>query len=322
VLSRIAEALFWMGRYLERADDTARILDVQLSQLLDDPARDEQLAAASLCSVMGLELAPGAPLELTTVTALLAYDREQASSIASSLAAARENARTIRETISTELWECLNGTYLGLEQRAATTRAIGPHAYFRFARFVKERVSLATGIADSTMSRDDTWQFLHIGRNLERADMTARLIAARLGLDVVATAWIALLRSCSAYEAYLRTHGASIEAAKVVEFLLLDRRLPRSAYFALSAAEACTAELEPGRGRLGDTGDARRILGRARADLEYASVEDLATLPGLLDALQLACSQASAALAARFFHRSHAQTWRAEGLVVRAGGPA
>ncbi|HTW98406.1 MAG TPA: alpha-E domain-containing protein [Acidimicrobiales bacterium] len=317
MLSRIAEALFWMGRYLERADDTARMLDVQLQEMLDGPAIDEALAARALYSVMGIEAPAGSALDLRDVTASLAFDRDQPSSIVVSLVGARDNASTIRDTISSELWECLNATYLALEQRAATARATGPHAFFGFARFVKDRTAMATGIAEGTMPRDDSWSFLLLGRSLERADMTARLLSVRTGMAVNTSSWVGMLRSCSAHEAYLRSYGATVDAGRVAEFLLLDRLFPRSAYFALAEAEACLGRLGSDRTRLGTVDAAGRILGRARGDLEYRRIrEQMDELPALLEALQVACSQASAALAARFFHRETGQAWRAEGHVV------
>jgi uncharacterized alpha-E superfamily protein len=322
VLSRIAEALFWMGRYLERADDTARMLDVQLQELLVDPASDEARAARALYSVMGIEVPPTTALNLGQVTASLAFDRDEPSSIVASLVGARENASTIRDTISSELWECINATYLALDQRAATAKATGPHAFFSFARFVKDRAAIATGIAEGTMPRDDSWNFLVLGRCLERADMTARLLSVRLGLAVGTSGWVAMLRSCSAHEAYLRSYGATIDAGRVAEFLLLDRLFPRSAYFALAEAESCLSRLGSDRTRLGTADQAGWILGRARGDLEYRHIRDqLDELPDLLGALQLACSQASSALASRFFHRETAQAWRPEGRVVVVSVP-
>lgn len=318
MLSRIAESLFWMGRYLERSEDTARMLDVQLQQLLDDPVSDERLAARGLLTVMGIEVTAVTPPDLGQVTASLAFDRDEPSSIASSLVGARENASTIRDTISSELWECLNATYLALDQQAASAKAIGPHSFFRFARFVKDRVAIAMGIAEGTMPRDDGWHFFLLGRSLERADMTARLLGVRHGLGATSANSVALLRSCSAHEAYLRSYGATVDPGRVAEFLLLDRLFPRSAYFALAAAETCIVELSPDQTRLGTADEARRILGRTRADLEYRRIRDeLDELPQLLHGLQLACSQASAALATRFFHRETALAWRPEGLVLR-----
>lgn len=313
MLSRIAESLFWVGRYLERAEDTARILDVQIHQLLEDATNDEALASKALLSVMGIFDASDEELDLDHVTTLLAFDTSQPSSIVSSIVGARENARGIRETISSELWECLNATYVALEQRAATARAIGPHAFFRFAKFVKERVAIAAGIADATMSRDDGWRFLVFGRSLERVDMTARLLSVRLSLPESMSDWVTTLRCCSAHEAYLRTYHGAVDAPRSTEFLLLDRLFPRSAYFALATAEACLVELEPDRGRLGSDDEARRILGRARAALEYRQIGELLDeMPEHLAALQRACSEAAVAVAGRFFHHEQDLEWRPE----------
>ena len=330
MLSRIAESLFWVGRYLERAEDTARILDVQIHQLLEGATEDETLASRVLRSVMGVsgdgaaadgdgaaasgERGDHGPdLDLSQVTALLAFDTTQPSSIVSSLVGARENARGVRETISSELWECLNATYVALDQRVATARAIGPHAFFRFAKFVKERVALGNGIAEATMSRDDGWHFLVLGRSLERADMTARLLGVRLNLPESAADWVTTLRCCSAHEAYLRTYRGSVDAAHATEFLLLDRLFPRSAYFALATAEDCLSALGTDRGRLASGDEARRILGRARSALEHRQIDELLDeLPVHLSELQRSCSQATLAVAERFFHREVELEWRPE----------
>ncbi len=321
MLSRIAESLFWVGRYLERAEDTTRILDVQIHQLLEGSTQDEDLASRVLRSVMGVPdgagtaaQGAGSPeLDLGAVTALLAFDTTQPSSIVSSLVGARENARGVRESISSELWECLNATYVALDQRVATARAIGPHAFFRFAKFVKERVALGNGIAESTMSRDDGWHFLVLGRSLERADMTVRLLGVRLNLPESAADWVTTLRCCSAHEAYLRTYHGSVDAAHATEFLLLDRLFPRSAYFALATAEDCLGALGTDRGRVASGDQARRILGRARGALEHRQIDELVEdLPAHLETLQQACSQAALAVAERFFHREAELEWRPE----------
>ncbi len=301
MLSRIAESLFWIGRYLERADDTARILDVQIHQLLEDPHSDEQLAASVLCSVMG---AHGAAAHLDEATALLAFDRDQPSSIVSSLAAARHNAGGVREVLSSELWECLNATYVSLGRRVATTQASGPHAFFRFASFVKTRVATAVGIAESTMRRDEGWSFLVLGRSLERVDMTARLLGVRASLSTSPADWVTTLRSCSAHEAFLRAQRGAVEGERAVRFLLLDPHFPRSAASALRLAESCLAALDGDRRPDGSIDEARRILGQARAGLEYRRVAELVDrLPEVLAGLEQACSLATGSLSARYFHR-------------------
>ena len=180
MLSRIAESLFWIGRYIERADDTARILDIYLQQILED-ASVERAACQSLFEVMGRELdgaeedddGPAATIGVQHVLDQLVYDQSSPSSITGALFAARINARSARDSVSSELWEALNLTYLELDEQRRRAERMGPH---RFFQWVRERTALAAGVADSTMSRDESWRFLVLGRSIERADMTARLI--------------------------------------------------------------------------------------------------------------------------------------------------
>src|SRR3981081_1885196 len=233
VLSRIAESLFWIGRYIERAEDTARIVDVHIHRLLEGPGVDEAAACASLLGVMGVPLPQGS-LEASRVVELLAFDEDNRSSIVSSLRASRATARGAREAISSEMWEALNATYHALASGVALGSSVGPHGFFRF---VKERAAVIAGLADSTMSRDDAWRFLVLGRSLERVDMIARLLSSRLQQETDDAAGVIVLRSCSAHEAFLRTYRREANQQLVVEFLLLDRLFPRSMFCALSTAE-------------------------------------------------------------------------------------
>ncbi|MFI7587105.1 alpha-E domain-containing protein [Spongisporangium articulatum] len=313
MLSRIAESLFWIGRYLERADDTARILDVHLQLLLEDPGIDEEEACRALLSVMGLIDASGDPegtvplpdtVDRTTVLERLAFDRNNPSSIIGSLAACRENARRAREVVSLQMWESINMSWIGINP--ARRRATSPHSFFNW---VIERATLVGGIADATMSRDDAWRFMVLGRSIERADMTARLVATS-SISGTAPAWVTLLRSCGAYESYVRTYRGLASDEHAAEFLLLDRLFPRSVRHALQQAEDRLEELLPGADRGGVSDRARRNLGRARTGLEYRSVEDiLRDLPEEMERVQQACSVASDAIANRFFPRTAAMAW-------------
>ena len=308
MLSRIAEHLYWLGRYVERADDTARILDVHVHHLLEGPLVDEDLACRNLLAAMGVGPAAAASrLDVRAVTEQLAYDETVACSIAASVSAARTNARGVAEAISSELWEALNAFYNAMPVQVAQGRSAGPHTFFRF---VRERTAIIAGLADSTMSRDDAWRFLVIGRSLERVDMLTRLLAAGLRqLDGEEVDWIVLLRSCSAHEAYLRTYRREVEPATAAEFLVLDRLFPRSIVCALAEAERCLAELDPSPSRAGVADDARRQIGRVRTDLEYRSGDLLGDLPAQLRAVQAACSASSAALADRYFRSGAAVAW-------------
>jgi uncharacterized alpha-E superfamily protein len=190
VLSRVAESLYWIGRYVERAEDTSRLLNVHVHSLLEDPWVDEQAACHDLLSVMGIEVEPGTPLDVRATTARLAFERDDTSSIVGALCAARENARGVREALSSELWEALNATYHALPSQQAAAERHGPGGFFRF---VRERAAIVAGLLDTTMSRDDGWRFLVLGQSLERVDMTSRLLWARVSHRGSGSGWISLL---------------------------------------------------------------------------------------------------------------------------------
>ena len=308
MLSRIAESLFWIGRYVERADDTARILDAFLAGILDDPWVDEDSACRSLLAILGANGPDGdARLSTGDVVEAMAFDLANLSSIAGSLAAARENARGARETISSEMWECLNVTWHSLSSRRLAAERLGPSL---FLSFVRERAAVFAGLAESTMSRDDGWRFLVLGRGLERVDMTSRLVSIQVLTPEYAPEWRTVLRACGADESFLRTHGGEVVAQRVVEFLLLDRLFPRSALHALTEAEECLEALAPSNERAGMADTARRVVGQARTRLEYADTATLVgDLPHHLRALQRACASASAAVTARFFDQTVPIAW-------------
>ena len=305
MLSRVAEALYWMGRYVERAEDTSRLLEVRLQALLEDPWRDEARVCRGLLSTMGIS---DATTDLAGTTHRLAFSRVDTSSIAGALTAARENARGVRETMSGEVWECLNATYHELSQHERNSVLVGPG---RFLQYVRERSATLAGLIEGTMPKDDGWRFLVLGRSLERVDMTARLLS--VGLQDPRPSWVPLLKSCSAYEAYLRTYRTAPEPGRVLEFLVLDRLFPRSVFAALSQAELCLTALSPSTGRVGVRDEASRLLGRQRTALEFqdpgALVEDLAQT---LDDLQATCAAAGQALTTKHFQTGQAVGWAVE----------
>ena len=307
MLSRIAESLFWIGRYIERSDGTARILDVHLQLLLEDPWIEEDLACRSLLSVMGSQVPPDSLLNRQSVLELLAVDRSEPASIAYSLAAARENARRAREIVSSELWECLNTT------QARMPRKVSPDKVHEFFGWVRERSALAVGIIESATSRDEAWQFFTLGRSIERADMTARLLATRSLTEASGPSWTTILRSCGAYEAYLRTYRGMPSARNAAEFLLLDRLFPRSILFSVRRAEMCMLDIDPRTDRVGVSDQAQRILGQIRSELEYRPItEILEDLTLHMDSVQRATSAASEAIRQRYFPTNAAPSWVGE----------
>jgi uncharacterized alpha-E superfamily protein len=312
LLSRMAETLFWTGRYVERADDTARLVDVYVHRMLGDPGVQGAGAGADcgpLFGILGVDPGQDAKADVGVALFRLAYDAKSPSAIAGAVLAARAGARGIREVISSEMWECLNVTGHGLTSQRRAADRLGPHV---FLRFIRERASLFFGLADSTMSHDDAWRFLVLGRSLERADMTARLLLARgpaQDLD-----WPLLLHACGAYESFIRTHGWTAEPARVAEFLLLDRLFPRSALHSLVTAEECLEALNPGPVRMGMDDPARRPVGQLRTRLEYADTGQLPVqLPELLATLQETCVEACEAITELYFQYETPVAWERDG---------
>jgi uncharacterized alpha-E superfamily protein len=307
MLSRIAESLFWIGRLVERAEDVSRMLDVSVNLLLEESSASDVAACRTLLSVIGInDELDDEVFDTDLVLDRLAYDR--ASPVWSSLEGARENARTVREVISSEMWLCLNTTHNALPAQLARARRGSPTTYFNF---VKERAALVSGLVDGTMSHDDGWRFLVLGRSLERADMTVRALSLYQAVGDPATSGSALLRSCGAYESYLRTYRGSLDPRHATEFLLLDRLFPRSVYAALVTAEQRLLELTPATGsRIGVADIGLLTLGRTRTDLEFSSPADVAVgLPARLDDIQQACGVVTGAVADRFFRGSAMVEW-------------
>ena len=193
MLARNAESLYWIGRYVERADDTARILDVTVHQLLEDSSVDPDQTSRVLLRVLGIE-PPKDPLDVWSLTDIVAFSRDTqaAARSSTSISAARENARGAREVTSTEIWECLNTTYNALAERERAAKRLGPH---EFLSYVEGRAAMFAGLADSTLSRDDGYRFMVLGRAIERVDMTVRLLLSRVGDSASSPAWVTLLRS-------------------------------------------------------------------------------------------------------------------------------
>ncbi|MGW4100121.1 MULTISPECIES: alpha-E domain-containing protein [unclassified Mycobacterium] len=308
MLARNAESLYWIGRYVERADDTARILDVTVHQLLEDSSIDPDVASRTLLRVLGIE-PPTRRLDVWSLTDIVAFSRGSGgNSIVDSISAARENARGAREVTSTEIWECLNTTYNALAERERAAKRLGPH---EFLSYVEGRAAMFAGLADSTLSRDDGYRFMVLGRAIERVDMTVRLLLSRVGDSGSSPAWVTLLRSAGAHDTYLRTYRGVLEAGRVVEFMLLDRLFPRSIFYSLRLAEHSLDELlNRPHSRLGATAEAQRLLGRARSELEFLQPGAvLESLDARLAGLQKTCRDVGEALALQYFHSAPWVAW-------------
>lgn len=303
MLSRIAEAVFWIGRYVERADQTARILDVSLQSITEDATHDVATACKDVYSIFGTSVEDTSDLTVQRILDRLVTDRQNPSSIAGALQTARENARGAREVLSTEVWESLNTTTLGMPRGVRPSRM---HGAFQYA---KDRCAVVNGLIDASMTRDEAWLFLRIGQLLERVDMVARILQAHDLEDASDGNVVMLLRSCSAHEAYIRSYRGRVRAARAIEFLLLDSIFPRSAAHCLIELDEALETLAKLHGssfdRMGTEDPARRIVGRAAASLRYRSLDDIvADFETEMEQLQRVTVAVSRALKSTYFEPS------------------
>lgn len=309
MLSRIAESLFWIGRYIERAEDTCRILDVHLQQLVEDPTLDQHESAASLLTAMGVEvgdLDEGTRVDQQLVMERLCYSPTSGTSLVSIMAAARGSARRARETVSVEMWEGINTTYHDVT--ANSFSRLRPVTAFKM---VRERCAVISGLADQTMTHDEGWHFLALGRRIERVDMTARLMSIAAVNPLSQLAWSNALRACGAHHAFVRDYGGEANTTDAAGFLLLDRLFPRSIVATLKEAESSLAALEDATLRVAFTDKASLLLGRSRAQLEYRAPSDLLLdLSDRMVLLQEVCVEASQAVADRYFTGAAAAQWQ------------
>jgi uncharacterized alpha-E superfamily protein len=310
MLSRVADAIYWMSRYVERAENVARFVDVNLHLALDFPEAGEQWSPL-VATTGDSELFTKRYGETSrdNVLHFLTFDRESPNSIISCLALARENARSVREIISSEMWEQVNNAYLLVMEAARSRLALeAPHDFFTT---VKQASQLFVGITYLTMSHSEAWHFARLGRLLERADKTSRILDVKyflllpqptdIGTAHDALHWGALLRSASAFEMYRKRHAA-ITPAKVVEFLILDRRFPRTVRYCLAKGERSLHAIT-GASMGTWTNGAERELGRLNAELSYADTNEILArgLHEYIDALQQRLNYVSQQVYATFF---------------------
>ncbi|MCY1125788.1 alpha-E domain-containing protein [Frigidibacter sp. RF13] len=249
MLSRTAENLFWMGRYMERAEMTARLLDVgSRITLLPSSAgqgfRDDwdSLLQAS-GTAEGFRAKYGETVQ-RNIESYLFFDRDNPSSVASCIERARENGRIVRTALTSQVWDALNTAFQELRQLEKTER--GKLELSRLTEWTTRHTSMLRGAIAATKLRDDGYHFLGLGSHIERADNTARLLDVKyyvllpkadyVGSGLDTHQWMTLLRALSAQRAFHWAYGGEITAAKVVHFLILNRRMPRSLYTSLTGA--------------------------------------------------------------------------------------
>ena len=314
MLSRVANSIYWMCRYIERAENVARFISVNLNLLLDMPAEGSKHWEPLVMITGDQAFFEDKYKEYTkeAVINFLTFDRQYFNSILSCLAAARENARSIREIISSEMWEHLNTFYLEMVDAMSPVRALqDPH---RFFKTIQMHCHLFTGLLDSTMSHGEAWNFARIGMMLERADKTSRILDVKYFMllpqaDLVNTPidniqWTAVLKSASAFEMYRKEHHL-ITPRLVASFLIFDNQFPRSIRHCVNKAQICLERIMNGAAN-GTTinNPAEKLLGRLKADLEYTDIEDVIQegMHEYLDRLQTRLNQIDAAIGMAFFN--------------------
>jgi uncharacterized alpha-E superfamily protein len=289
MLSRVAHSLYWMARYIERSENIARLVEVNLQLLLDLRALDDKKLAAYWLPIVQ---ATGDETEFfkwhkratgQTVTEFLVFQNENPNSIVQSICQARENARMVRDQLTLELWEELNRLYLFV--RSPQARKIWDRSPSEFFQEIKAGSLHLTGIASATLIHDEGWWFVQTGQFLERADKTTRILdvrhetlpergAPKTVSQTDALEWSAVLRSCSAWDAYKTFYGADVHPRLVAEFLLFNDSFPRSVRF-------CVSELNRAIRRISGVAegtfcnDSEKLTGRFLADLQFSTIEEI-----------------------------------------------
>jgi uncharacterized alpha-E superfamily protein len=290
MLSRVAENLFWMSRYLERAENVARLLDIGLYLELDAPTSAGQDGSAPVEIALGLLSGgtverPPRPVvgpHRNAVLGFLTFDRSNPNSLVSTISLARENARGTQERLGVDAWSEINRLYLYLcGQRAQ--RRFHASASSLYAK-VKQSCILFDGMIQNTLPRDEVYHFIRLGRHLERVSVMGQILHTKCRLSpeggalfdpaIELVRWTGLLRSCSAYGAYLRVERDRVEPAGVIRFLVLNADFPRAIRFCVARCRESLREIAGG-DEEEYISEAERLLGRLDSELRYSDVAEI-----------------------------------------------
>ena len=309
MLSRVADSIYWLNRYIERAENVARFIDVNLHLMLDLPVGMTEQWQPLVYTTGDLELFQNryGKLNAENVIQFLTFDWDYPHSIISCLQRARENARSIREIISSEMWEEVNDFYLMVKEASSGKPLDALPKFFTQVKMSSHRFA---GVMDATMTHNEGWHFGQVGRLLERADKTTRILDVKyfvllpsaewVGTPLDQIQWIALLKSASAYEMYRKCQHR-ITPSSVAEFLILNRQFPRSIHFCLWQAEQCLHEITSTPVGTWCNG-AERSLGRLCAQLGYLTIDDIiqSGLHEFLDRMQSSINEVGTQIYATF----------------------
>lgn len=329
MLSRVADSIYWMSRYIERADNVARFISVNLHLMLDSDVGEEQ-QWLPLINTSGDHEAFYEKYSVASqanVVQFLAFDESNPNSILSCLRNARENARTIREIITSSMWQQLNEFYIFV--RESVSRPESLESLNRFFIQIRRGTSTFMGLTDSTLTRGEAWHFSHLGRMLERADKTSRILDVKyfillksvedIGAPIDDIQWGAVLRSASAFEMYRKQCGRVVPS-NVVDFLLFDHAFPRSVRYCLTAARSSLHSIS-GTSEMQVHNMAERVLGSVCSELVYARVDVVidAGLHQYIDNLQNKMNEVGKEIHETFFARKKPRTFQTKVHRAKSG---
>ena len=288
MLSRVADALFWLSRYTERAENNARMMDVNLQLMLDvqNLENTQQNWESIIFTLEDTKLFNQLYPALTgdAVVDFVTFERKNPNSIYSCLASARENARTVREQISVEMWEQINRLYLLF--LSGDAKRMFQNSTYEFFKWILEGSQLFQGVTDATMAHDEGWEFIRLGTFLERADRTSRILDIKyhillptgedVGGNIDTIQWMAVLKSCSALDPYRKHYRGQVVPWKVVEFLVKNQTFPRSILFCVDSLDYSLHQITGvDRGEFRYKVEAERLSGKLLADLRYITIEEI-----------------------------------------------
>lgn len=282
MLSRVANSIYWMNRYIERAENYARFMGVNFNLVLDMPPNEreqwEPLLVANADNHLFYQYFDSPSRD--AVLQFMSFDQRNPNAILSCLRSARENARSVREIITKEMWEHLNGVYLHV-QDISGKKSWKMDEWQGFFNDIKMSSQLFYGIIDSTLTRNESWHFSRLGRFIERADKTSRFLDIKyfillpsieaIGSNLDLLLWSAVLKSASAYNMYRQAFRV-LRPEDIIYFLVLDGRFPRSMYYCLSQAEQSLLAISNGATK---GNNAIKLMGRLRSELEFTDASEI-----------------------------------------------
>ena len=284
MLSRVAAQLYWLSRYLERAENMARILEVGQSFALLSSSDNSRTAPDTvseplvITDTLAAFEATGKTMRADQVAQFLSWDPDHPSSIFNSIQASRENARAVRGAMTVEMWECINDTWLELLVRKKKNKGPAHPVDSSFFEWIKQRSHLFRGVTFATIQRDQPYHFIRLGTYLERADNTARILSVKTQVEQAESNDLvddyyrlgAVLRSVSALEAYRDTYRDAIDADRVSELLIFNARVPRSLHFCIDESTYILNQLPQQTGR-----EARKRCANLLTHLKYGSLREV-----------------------------------------------